>query len=212
MATVKQFLEETYQNLLELYGHQHWWPSDSAFETAVGAILTQNTNWLNVEKAIVNLKREDVLTPQRILEIDLEKLKELIRPSGFFNQKSERLKTLANWWIQNAESVSAENPQFWRNSLLSLKGVGEETADSILLYCFDIPTFVIDTYTKRLFKSYDFMKNEFGAETLKKWKYQDWQKLFMANLRNEADLFNEYHALIVIHNKHTKVGTSKENL
>lgn len=210
MSDIKAFLEQTYQNLLKVYGHQNWWPSESPFETAVGAVLTQNTNWRNVEKAVANLKAEAVLTPRKIIDIDLNILKKLIRPSGFFNQKSERLKTLAAWWINHAGSVNGDSLLLWRDSLLALKGVGEETADSILLYSFNLPTFVIDTYTKRLFKSYGFMLKKFGVETLEKWKYRNWQNFFMENLHNSAELFNEYHALIVIHNKHTKVGTSKQ--
>ncbi len=201
--SISQFLTDTFNYLLGLYGPQHWWPSDSDFETAIGAILTQSTSWRNVEKAITNLKNADILTPKAILSTDIRTLRKLVRPARFFNQKAARVKLLSGWWLKNAEQVEKQrqNWQLWRESLLAINGVGPETADTIMLYCFNIPIFVIDTYTKRMFIASKQLQKRFEKKELESWKYAKWQQLFMENLPSDPKIFNELHALIVRHNK-----------
>lgn len=159
----------------------------------VGAILTQNTNWGNVEKAIANLRAADVLTPQGINDTMLLRLKRLIRPSGFYNQKAARLKAFSRFLINryggSIAKMQKEETAILRKELLELKGVGPETADSILLYALNRPVFVIDAYTRRIFSRHRFLSPDSG--------YQEWQSLFMDNLPRRAVLYNEYHALIV---------------
>lgn len=193
---MSQFLT-IYQQLYNHFGPRHWWPADSPFEVVVGAILTQNTNWKNVEKAIFNLKQTDALNADKILACSSGKLEALIRPSGFFRQKSERLKLfcqhlhdnhsgdLGAWLKQDLEKVRAE--------LLGLKGIGPETADSILLYAGQRPSFVIDAYTNRIFSRLGLLPE--------KPKYESTRQMFMDELPPEVQLYNEYHALIVIHAK-----------
>ncbi len=182
-----------FKKLYKYYGPQFWWPGDSRFEIVIGALLTQNTNWRNVEKAINNLRKADLLVPKKILNVDIEKLKKLIKPSGFFNQKAERLKLLIKFFkdegCENFEKFKLSNPETFREKLLKVKGIGPETCDSILLYAFDVPIFVIDTYTKRFVKYYQLKVENLRYDTL--------QKYFHNNLKKDAKLFNEYHALIV---------------
>ena len=175
-----------YKKLLKEYGPQNWWPADSQYEVIVGALLTQNTNWKNVEKAIQNLKREKVLTPKKILNLNLNKLKTLIRPAGFFNQKAPRLKLLTKKYLElKNEKLSLEK---LRKEFLSVKGVGKETADSILLYAFNKPIFVIDAYTKRFCKFYSLFEGK---------DYDEYRELFENNLPKSHKIYNEFHALIV---------------
>ncbi len=186
-----------YHALLDRYGPRYWWPADSPFEVCVGAILTQNTNWVNVEKAIANLKREGVLSPQALRDIPVEKLAGVIRPAGFFNVKSVRLKGFVDWFFANFDGslermCEAEWPRL-RIELLKVKGIGPETADSILLYACGKPTFVVDAYTKRLLTSLGLITGKEG--------YEELRTLFMENLPAAVGLFNEYHALIVEHAK-----------
>ena len=146
-------ITEIYQTILKTYGKQNWWPAETPFEVYVGAVLTQNTNWKNVEKAIENLKRENLITPEAILSCPEEKLQELIKPAGFFRQKARYLKNLChfvekNGGIENLKRIEMES---LRKELLKVKGIGKETADSILLYGLNKPSFVVDAYTKRLF-------------------------------------------------------------
>ena len=181
-------IKKIYKILYKTYGSQNWWPvttQNKQFEIIIGTILTQNTSWKNVEKAILNLKQENLIEPNKILKIKTQKLAELIRPSGYFNQKSERLKLISKFYIEN------KNPA--REKLLEVKGVGPETADSILLYAFNKPSFVIDLYTKRIFSRIGLCKESDSYETI--------QNLFMNNLEHDSKLFNEYHALIVEHAK-----------
>jgi endonuclease III related protein len=192
----KNLLLEVFDRLLKHYGPLHWWPADSPFEVCVGAILTQNTNWTNVEKAIVNLKREGVLSLDALWDIDLERLADLIRPSGFFNIKSARLKDFIGWVVQGHGSLEAMFYGEWpllREELLGVRGIGRETCDSILLYAGDKPSFVVDAYTKRLFSRLGLVR-----ETA---SYEEVRSLFMALLPHDIALFNEYHALIVEHCK-----------
>ena len=176
-------IQQVYDILFKEYGPQHWWPcstKEKKFEMIIGAILTQNTSWSNVAKAINNLKQADLIVPDKIIAVDIAKLKELIRPAGYYNQKAERLKIIARFFKKNKAIT--------RESLLKVKGVGPETADSILLYAYNQPYFVIDTYTKRIFTRLGISKTE---------DYDELQQMFQNNLKKDTKLFNEYHALIV---------------
>jgi len=190
---VKEKLLRIHDLLLAAYGAQHWWPADSPFEVMLGAILTQNTNWKNVEKAIANLKHAGALDAQAILDMDDARLRELIRPSGFFNQKAERLKLFCAFYVEQGKEEGLRQRPDARAALLALKGIGPETADSILLYALEIPVFVIDAYTRRIFSRLGLISS--AAD------YATTQALFMQHLPVDALFFNEYHALIVTHAK-----------
>ena len=190
-------LNNIFQKLAAAYGPLHWWPAETPFEVAIGAILTQNTNWKNVEMAIDNLRRELALTPKALAEIPRVKLEQLIRPSGFFRQKAERLQLLVEHLFihhhGSLEQLLLQPLDRARSELLRLKGIGPETADSILLYAGNLPSFVVDAYTRRLFERLgDLQGNE---------KYEEIRAWFMTQLPEDSDLFNEYHALIVEHCK-----------
>jgi endonuclease-3 related protein len=185
-------LMELFETLLNRYGALNWWPADTPFEVCVGAILTQNTNWGNVEKAIVNLKREGLLSVEALREIDEERLAELIRPSGFFNVKSTRLKGFVGWLLQRHGSLEAMFEGDWRllrEELCAVRGIGPETCDSILLYAGEKPSFVVDAYTRRLFSRLGLVRETDDYHLVR--------SLFMDHLPAEVPLFNEYHALIV---------------
>jgi endonuclease-3 related protein len=175
-----------YEKLLDEFGHQHWWPADTKYEVVVGAILTQNTNWRNVEKALDNLREKDALSEQAILKTPMDELEQLIRPSGFYRQKAERLKSATRKWLELKDS--RKDAQELRSEWLSVKGIGKETADSILLYAMDRTIFVIDSYTRR------FCKAELGKEFK---EYDEYQQYFESNLPEDLELYKEYHALIV---------------
>ncbi len=185
--------EEAYRLLFDHFGPQHWWPAETPVEIVVGAVLTQNTNWRNVEKALANLEKENLLNIESLITIDPEKLAECIRPSGFFNVKAKRLKALFTMleveYGGDLQQLFMDELSVVRNKLLSVKGVGEETADSILLYGGNLPVFVVDVYTHRIFSRHNLLDEETN--------YQAIQQVFMANLPEDARLFNEYHALIV---------------
>jgi endonuclease III related protein len=189
----QQQLMVVYQRLIGAYGDQSWWPADSSFEVMVGAVLTQNTAWTNVEKAISNLKHADSLTLEGLLALSDEALAQLIRPSGYFNIKTKRLKNLCLWMAENGgeSKLAAVDTGTLRSSLLQVNGVGPETADDILLYAFARPVFVIDTYTRRLFSKLCLIQ---GSEP-----YEDLRQIFEAELEADVSLFNQYHALIVRH-------------
>lgn len=186
-------LETIYSRLFGAYGPQHWWPADTPFEIAVGAILTQNTNWLNVEKAIRNLKHAGTLSAKAIAAMPEAELSGLIRPAGYYNIKAKRLKNLVYFMMQeyqgSMKKMAQENRSVIRNKLLSLRGVGPETADSIILYALQKPVFVIDAYTKRILSRHTILHHDASYET--------YQNLFHEKLRTDASLFNEYHALMV---------------
>jgi len=186
-------LMEIYQLLLERFCHQQWWPSDGRFETIVGAILTQNTNWGNVEKALANLKKAEALDVRRLYEMPQESLAELIRPSGYYNIKAGRLKNFLNWLFENydgdLDALANMSVYSLREELLSVKGIGRETADSILLYAFEKPSFVVDTYTCRVVVRHGLIEPEAGYEQVK--------EMFESSLEADARLYNEYHALLV---------------
>ena len=174
------------------FGKQHWWPGDSPWEVCTGAVLTQNTSWNNVEKAIALMKSAGALDPCVVAELPVSELEALIRPSGFFRIKTRRLKNMAAWWLANVRDAKLPavcSAAEWRRRLLEVNGIGPETADSILLYCFNQPVFVIDAYTRRI------AARHFG--TGPDIPYHELQKLFMENLPVSAELFNEYHALLV---------------
>lgn len=195
MSLERSKLEEIYQRLLDTYGPQHWWPADSPFEIMVGAILTQNTAWTNVEKAVHNLKQSRALNTHSIIELADEDLAELIRPSGYFNVKTKRLKNYTQWFIAEGryKRLNKYNDSELRNRLLSVNGVGPETADDILLYAFERPVFVIDAYTRRLLKKLQLIN---GDEP-----YEHLRQGYESALSPDVKLFNEYHALIVRHAK-----------
>lgn len=186
-------LKKIYKKLLEKYGEQNWWPADSKFECAIGAVLTQNTSWQNVEKAINNLKSVMEITVENLTDISENELSLLIRPSGFYRQKTKVIKRLAEFinmrYEGRIEKMEDENISDLRRGLLSIKGIGPETADCIVLYAAGLPVFVIDRYTYRLLYRHGFVERETS--------YLEMQNLFMKNLDNEQLLFSEYHALLV---------------
>jgi len=189
---MKAKLQRIYDVLYKTYGPQYWWPGDTPWEICVGAVLTQNTNWSNVEKAIVNLKVANKLSPEKIMAMPDSELEEALKPSGYFRIKTQRLKNVTRWWLDNVVSdklSSSKKLSVWRESILSVNGVGPETADSILLYSFNLPTFVIDAYTRRIVARH--------CGTSEDIDYHELQALFMNNLPADYTLFNEYHALLV---------------
>ena len=191
---LKNTLAEIYDKLYGHFGPQHWWPGDTPFEIAVGAILTQNTNWSNVEKAIINLKKAKKLNSKALHAISREELASLIRPAGYFNIKAGRLKHfidfLAGHYNGSMKKMRAEDTMSLRERLLNVKGIGPETADSILLYALEKPVFVIDAYTKRILSRHKLVSEKAA--------YHDLQDIFHENLLQDLKLFNEYHALIVM--------------
>jgi endonuclease-3 related protein len=189
-------LKHIYDILYECYGPQAWWPGDGAFEVMIGAILTQNTAWANVEKAIDRLKLQSLLDPQAIINAGNDTLAECLKPSGYFNVKAQRLKEFCKWYLaMGGMDILLQQPtDELRKGLLSVKGVGPETADDILLYAFHKPVFVIDAYTRRLFTRLDAIAGDEGYESLR--------RMFEEELGHDVQLFNEYHALIVTHAKH----------
>ncbi len=191
--TLSKRLIVIYKTLYEAYGPQYWWPGDTPFEVMVGAVLTQNTSWTNVEKAIANLKRSGLLTLSRLHNVPRRRLAPLIRPSGYFNIKTERLKSLTEFVVAryqgSLKKMFADDPRELRQRLLDVNGIGPETADSILLYAAAMPYFVVDAYTRRVFSRHGLISAKVS--------YHEVQQLFMDNLRDDVRLYNEYHALIV---------------
>jgi endonuclease III related protein len=190
------FLREIYSHLLRAYGRQHWWPADGPFEVMVGAILTQSTAWTNVAKAITNLKTAHALSPGALRDLSLDDLAALIRPSGYYNRKARKLKALVTWagrYHDDLKEAFAGHTGDLRKQLLGLHGIGEETADSILLFAAEKPVFVIDAYTRRI-------TDRLGIGPLHG-TYDAYQHLFADNLAHDTAVFNEYHALLVEHGK-----------
>uniref|UniRef100_A9A6E0 HhH-GPD family protein n=1 Tax=Methanococcus maripaludis (strain C6 / ATCC BAA-1332) TaxID=444158 RepID=A9A6E0_METM6 len=210
----KEIFQKIYDHLLELYGPQGWWPlldvdgcnptktgsvngyhpnnyeypktKNQCFEICIGAILTQNTSWPSVEKSLKNLRNLIEITPENIINLDIELLKEAIKPSGYYNQKSERLKGFSKYFIELTDTPS-------REELLKLKGVGPETADSMLLYAFKVPSFVVDAYTKRMLFNLNLIENNE--------KYDKIKELFEENIPKNLEIYQEYHAILVEHAK-----------
>lgn len=189
----KSSLLAYYQSAFKKLGPQHWWPGETSFEVCVGAILTQNTNWTNVEKAISNLKSRNLLEPRRLYSFPPARLAELIRPAGYFNIKTRRLRSFLKFLIDeyegDLERMFEERLETLREKLLAVKGIGPETADSILLYAVQKPIFVVDAYTKRIFLRHELVSEEAD--------YHEIQRYFMDHLPEDGALYNEFHALIV---------------
>jgi len=186
-------LSQIYARLYAHLGPQHWWPGDSDFEIIIGAILTQNTAWTNVEQAIANLKRARLLTPSALKRVPLARLARLIRPSGYFNLKAKKLKAFVQFLFTRHRGRLAHlfrlDLDTLRDELLTVYGIGPETADSIILYAARKPIFVVDAYTRRIFARLGLSHDQAA--------YADLQSLFMQHLPHDVQLFNEYHALIV---------------
>lgn len=197
MASTAETLLIIHDLLLAAYGPQRWWPAETPFEVCVGAILTQNTNWGNVEKAIAALKGEGLLTPSSLGDASPERLAQLIRPAGYFNLKSHRLREFVRFLLTRyGGSLDEMFDGDWREvrrELLAVDGIGPETADAMLLYGGGRPTFVVDAYTRRLVGRLGMLPEGSG--------YEEVRQLFMEQLPADAGLYNEYHALIVRHAK-----------
>lgn len=189
-------LRRVYERLFASYGPRHWWPGDSPFEIMVGAVLTQNTAWINVERAIDNLKRARLLSPRGIAEAHPRRLAALLRPSGYFNVKAKRLRALTQALLRHGgvRGMARIPTAALRTELLSVHGIGPETADDILLYAFARTVFVIDAYTRRVFSRLGLIT---GVEP-----YEVLRTGFERALPADIGLYNEYHALIVHHAKH----------
>ncbi len=187
---MKQKLFDIFKRLYKQFGAQHWWPADTKDEVVIGAVLTQNTAWVNVERAIQRLRGSNLLTLESIAGENIEKLKECIKPAGFFNQKAEYLRNVAIFFTRSGGFEKLSQLDVWdlRRLLLNIKGIGKETADSIVLYAFGKPIFVVDAYTKRI-----VMRHNLSVDL----SYDSIQKLFMENLPLDTELFGEYHALLV---------------
>ena len=188
-------LQDIYQRLLNHYGDQQWWPADDEFEVMIGAILTQNTNWSNVEKAIDQLKQKDDCNAPALAQADATALAQTIRSSGYYNQKAQRLIRFARWFLQQGglDALKQQSLESLRHDLLQINGVGDETADDMLLYAFNKPSFVIDSYTRRIFSRLGLLDATAG--------YRHLQQQFESALRPDVALFQQYHALIVMHAK-----------
>ena len=190
-------LLEIYRRLHAAYGPQHWWPGDSPFEVVVGAILTQSAAWVNVEKAIGNLRTAGILSPEGILKVDLDELARLIYPAGYYNAKARKLKAFLEMLFDRhggrLDALFALPLPQLRRELLATHGIGQETADSISLYAAEKPSFVIDAYTRRVFSRLGLAP---AADN-----YPSWQALFSDALPPDVQLFNEYHAPIDRHAK-----------
>ena len=190
---MKSRLEQAYELLLDRFGPQRWWPGDTPFEVIVGAMLTQNTNWTNVERAIENLREAGVLDPLAMHRLSVAELEELIRPAGYFRVKARRLRHLLDWLVErhggSLDAMFAMPLAELREELLAVHGVGPETADSILLYAGKMPTFVIDAYTHRVAKRHGWIEEDADYYALK--------ELFEGGVEADEAVYNEYHALLV---------------
>jgi endonuclease-3 related protein len=186
-------LTEIYERLFAAFGPQHWWPGETPFEVMVGAVLVQNTAWKNVERAIENLRDADLLEPHTLADVPEAELAELIRPAGYFRLKTRRLKNLLDFLVDqyggSLDDMFAFGLPQVREQLLAVNGIGPETADSILLYAGQLPTFVVDTYTARVLKRHAWIEPEAD--------YHAVQEYFETQLDEDVQLYNEYHALLV---------------
>jgi endonuclease-3 related protein len=186
-------LNEVYRRLYDAFGPQHWWPGQRAFEMMIGAVLTQNTSWRNVERAIHNLREADLLEPHALYSVPLEELEELIRPAGYFRVKARRLRSLLEFLVEryggSPEAMFRTGLPQLREELLSVHGIGPETADSILLYAGGLPIFVVDAYTHRVFARHGW--TGFDAD------YHEIQDYVQSQLPQDAPKYNEFHALLV---------------
>lgn len=186
-------INSIYKKLIKRYGPQGWWPGDSKLECILGAVLTQNTTWTNAEKAITNLKKEHLIGIKKLASLSTQILASLIRPSGYYNQKALKIKRLISFVVENyqgdLERMFEEETRELRGKLLTIKGIGPETADTILLYAGGVPIFVIDAYTYRILSRHGLVPEDTT--------YEEMQELFTDTLSEDTPLFNEYHALLV---------------
>jgi endonuclease-3 related protein len=198
MGLREKILLEIYERLLRAFGPRHWWPGESPFEVVVGAILTQNTSWANVERAIVNLKKTGILTPPAMRRVGEDQLARIIKPSGFYRLKASRLKGFVDFLYREFHGemnrMRSEDLGFLRERLLNVDGIGPETADSILLYALGKPIFVVDAYTKRIFSRHNLISE--------KWGYAEVQSMVMGEICGDVGMYNEFHALLVFLGKH----------
>jgi len=189
----REILQLLYERLYRSIGPLHWWPADSPFEVMIGAILTQNTSWANVEKAMQVLKEKNLLHPRRLYAVREKTLAEAIRSSGFFNLKAKRIRSFLQFLFRHYRGdigrMFEEETGILREKMLQINGLGPETVDSILLYAGEKPVFVVDAYTKRILLRHGLVPETAG--------YAELQNLFMENLDHDVRLFNEYHALLV---------------
>jgi endonuclease-3 related protein len=183
-----------YDALHAAFGHQRWWPAETPFETMIGAILAQNVSWTNAAKAIVNLKSADLLDPDRLTAADTGDIARSIIPSRFYNQKAERIREFSRIYIDEFQGdpavMATVETGALRKRLLAVRGFGEETVDTILLYACEKPIFVVDAYTRRIFSRYGLLPENPS--------YDRTQRLFADHLPRDAGLFNDYHAQIVM--------------
>lgn len=197
VQSLRQALPDIYQRLLARFGPQHWWPADEPFEVIIGAILTQSAAWGNVEKAIANLRGVGALSPRALRKLPRARLAKMVYPCGYYNAKALKLKAFVYWlgnhYDDDLDRLFALDTGDLRQQLLSVHGVGRETADSIILYAAEKPIFVIDAYTRRVI-------SRLGLAPEKD-SYAVYQAFFMDNLPPDAELFNEYHALLVCQGK-----------
>ena len=193
MTPMTYRLQEVYERLYAALGPQHWWPGDSPFEVMVGAVLVQNTAWKNVERAIANLREEGLMEPVALYQLPVDELQELIRPAGYFRLKADRLRNLLRLVVEqyngSIDAMLATDLETLRADLLTVKGIGPETADSILLYAAEMPTFVVDTYTHRVLARHGWIG--YDAD------YYQIKEYFESSLPSDVDQYNEFHALLV---------------
>lgn len=193
MKERSRILREIFDSMQKHFGLTHWWPGDSPFEIALGAILTQNTAWTNVEKALDNVKAKDWLSPRALTEAPQEEVEQVLRPSGYYRQKTERVRLFCNHLLEQYDGrmeKMAERPLAeLREELLSLKGIGPETADDILLYACDKEVFVIDAYTRRIFSRCGLVEEKIAYHLL--------QGLIESNFKKDLKDYQEFHGLIV---------------
>ena len=193
MARLSKLLREMYRKLWEAFGPQGWWPGDSPFEVCLGAILTQNTNWNNVARVLAELKAEGLLQPRALLKMPEAELAQRLKPVGYFNVKARRLKSFLDFFAgrfqESLELMARADLEALRPALLEVKGIGPETADSILLYALNKPTFVVDAYTFRILGRHGLV-----GETA---SYEELRQTFMDHLAPEVPLYQEFHALLV---------------
>ena len=198
MGQKGKILVEMYERLLRAVGPRHWWPGESPFEVIVGAILTQNTSWSNVEKAIDNLKKAGILSAPVMRGVDRDELAQVIKPSGFYRLKAKRLKRFVDFLYEEFDGdmnrMRSQDRGSLRERLLKVDGIGPETADSIILYALGEPIFVVDAYTKRIFSRHKLISE--------KWSYEEVQGMVMGELGRDVEIYNEFHALLVFLGKH----------
>jgi endonuclease-3 related protein len=203
--THREQLLDIHRRMLDRYGPQRWWPGETRFDVMVGAVLTQATAWVNVEKALANLKAADVLSPAGIRSLDEPELARLVYPSGYYNSKARKLKALVDYlgrrFGDDLDAMAREDMASLRSELLAVYGIGEETADDILLFGLGMPSFIVDNYTRRILSRLGILDE--------KASYTIYRAFFIDNLPEDRDLFSDYHGLIV---RHAKVACRKRPL